>query len=127
MEMASVLFKKSCIKVEKSFFGLKTKVTYLTTNSPVNGLSLEYDCTNGKKVMDFMNTAPSGIDQLIEKEGKPQTSDNGNMLLTLCYSKDHQFAAFQLFQYSNFEYHVVGEIKFYEGSDAEKELSPFIK
>ena len=33
MEMASAVFEKSCIKVEKKFFGLMTKVTYVPTNS----------------------------------------------------------------------------------------------
>ena len=48
MEMASAVFEKSCIKVEKKFFGFKTNVNYIPTNSPVVGLTLEYPTAEGE-------------------------------------------------------------------------------
>lgn len=127
MEMAHDLFKKNCIKVEKAFLGLVTKVTYIPTNSPVVGLCLEYDLTNGQKVRHLIETAPRNLEAVLKKEGKPITSDNGNVRLSLCFSKDHRFAALQLFQFTNFEYRPVGEIHFMEGDEAEMELRPFVK
>lgn len=127
MEMANVLFKKDCIKVEKAFLGLMTKVTYTPTNSPIVGLCLEYDLANGQKVKDIVEAAPSKVESVIKKEGKPQPCDNGNMRLTICFSRDHRFAALQLFQFTNFEYHPMSEIHIVEGDEAELELRPFIK
>ncbi len=124
--MAGLLFKKSCIKTEKAFFGLKTKVIYTPTNSVVIGESLDYDCANGKKVLEFYSAAPNQVELLIKKDGRPETSCNGNTRLFLCYSKDHKFAALQVFMYSNFEYHSAGDAKFYEGIDAEMVLKAFV-
>lgn len=127
MEMANDLFKKDCIKVEKAFLGLMTKVVYTPTNSPLVGICLEYDVANGQKVKQLIESAPSKLEAIIQKEGCPKPSDNGNVRLSICFSKDHHFAALQLSQFSNFEYHPMSEIHFVEGEDAEKELRPFIK
>lgn len=124
--MAGLLFKKSCIKVEKAFFGLKTNVIYTPTNSAVVGEIMDYDCANGKKVLEFYDANPNQIELLIKKEGRPETGCNGNTRLFLCYSKDHQFMAMQVFQYSNFEYHAAGEAKFFEGMNAVMELKAFV-
>lgn len=126
MEMAKDLFKQNCIKVEKTFLGLKTKVTYIPTNSPVVGLYLEFDAVNGQKVMDLLSATPSEFEKILKKEGKPTTADNGNTRLYICFSKDHKFAALQLFRYSNFEYHAVGDIRFIEGDMAEMEIGTFV-
>lgn len=127
MEMANDLFKKDCIKVEKVFLGLMTKVIYTPTNSPIEGVCLEYDLTNGQKVKQIVESDPCKVESVIKKEGKPQPCDNGNMRLTLCFSKDHRFVALQLFQFTNFEYHPMSEIHIVEGDEAELELRPFIK
>ena len=49
MEMATALFNQIYIKTEKAFFGLKTKITYAPTNSPVVGTSLEFAPAEGQK------------------------------------------------------------------------------
>jgi len=49
MEMATALFNQIYIKTEKAFFGLKTKVTYAPTNSPIVGTSLEFATGNDAK------------------------------------------------------------------------------
>lgn len=127
MEMASALFEKDFIKVEKCFLGLSTKVTYLPTNSPVKGVSLDFDAMNGQRLAGLILAKSGEFEAAFQKNGMMQSCDNGNSRVTLCFSQDRQFVALQLFQFSNFSYHSVGEIRFFEGSDATKVLHLFVK
>ena len=125
--MASALFNKPYIKTEKKFFGFKTDVTYTKTNSPVVGICLDYSPAEGQKVKAIFEAPLGTLDSVIQRDGRPKTSDNGNFRLNLCYSKDHEFAALHLQQFSGFEYHTVGEIRFAEGDEARKLLAVFVK
>lgn len=127
MEMANALFNKPYIKTEKKFFGIKTNVTYTKTNSPVVGICLEFSPTEGQKVQAIVEASLESLDATIQREGRPKTSDNGNYRLNLCYSQDREFAALQLQQFSGFEYHNVGGIRFVEGDEAHKLLAVFVK
>ena len=127
MEMANALFNKPYIKTEKKFFGFKTNVTYTKTNSPVVGICLEFSPTEGQKVQAIVEASLESLDATIQREGHPETSDNGNFRLNLCYSQDREFAALQLQQFSGFEYHNVGGIRFVEGDEAHKLLAVFVK
>ena len=127
MEMASALFNKPYVKTEKKFFGFKTNVTYTRTNSPIVGICLEFSPTEGQKVQAIVGASLNALDETIQREGLPKTSDNGNIRLNLCYSQDHEFAALHLQQFSGFEYHTLGEIRFAEGDEARKLLAVFVK
>ncbi len=127
MKMASAIFQKNCIKVEKKFFGLMTKVTYTPSNSDVVGLCLEYDSTNGERVKKLMAESADEMEEDFQNGKCPVTTENGSMQLSLCYSKDHKFAALQLLQYKNFEYRAISDVRFAEGDEAEKVLHPFLK
>ena len=127
MEMASALFCKPYIKVEKKFFGFITKVTYTPTNSPVVELYLDYALADGEKVKRLANAAPSEVKSLLEKYGCPATSPNGHWRLSLRYSQDRKFAALHISEFIGFEYRTIGEIRFVEGDDAGKILQAFVK
>ncbi|MCQ2106923.1 MAG: hypothetical protein MJZ26_14165 [Fibrobacter sp.] len=127
MELASVLSKNPSIMTEKRFLGFKTCFTYRPTHSPLVGIYLEYDPINGHRVRQLVASAPDEVDELIQKEGMPHPSCNGNIRLCLCYSRDHHFAAMQLSQYANFDYHPIDEIRVAEGEEAEKLLYPFVR
>ena len=127
MEMATALFNQIYIKTEKTFFGLKTKITYAPTNSLVVGTSLEFAPAEGQKAKAILEASPAELNAVLQKNGRPQTGENGNMKLNLCYSRDHEFAAFHLQQFSGFEYHTVVETRFATGDEAKKLLHAFIK
>ena len=127
MEMANALFAQIYIKTEKKFFGFITKVTYTPTNSPVVGASLDFSPAEGEKVKAILGASPSELCAVLKKEGRPLTTANGNFRLDLCYSQDHEFAALHLQQFSGFEYHPVGEIRFAAGEEAKMMLTAFIK
>ena len=124
--MASAVFEKSCIKVEKKFFGLMTKVTYVPTNSPIVGETFEYSVSEGDKLNQLVTAAPNEVDFILQKVGRPVESSNGHWMVSICYSKDHKFVALQLSEYIGFDYNKIGEIRFAEGEDAEKLLRPFV-
>ena len=127
MEMANALFNKPYIKTEKKFFGFKTNVTYTKTNSPVVGICLEFSPTEGQKVQTIVGAPSNDLVATIQRIGHPKTSGNGNFRLNLCYSQDREFAALHLQQFSGFEYHNVGGIRFVEGDEAHKLLAVFVK
>ena len=127
MEMACAVFEKSCIKVEKVIFGLKTKVTYIPTNSPIVGETFEYSVSEGDKLNQLVTAAPNEVDFILQKVGRPVESSNGHWMVSICYSKDRKFAAIQLSEFVGFDYKNVGEVRFAEGEEAEKLLRPFVK
>ena len=127
MEMASALFSQIYIKTEKKFFGLKTKVTYTPTNSPVVGICLDYSPEDGQKIKEILVIPAGGLDVALQKLGHIETTPNGNFRLNLCYSQDHEFAAMHLQQFSGFEYHSVSGTRFAAGEEAKKLLDAFVK
>lgn len=127
MEMAEALFAKPYIRFEKSFFGLKTDVTYLPTGEPVAGTYLEYSPEVGQRIQQFLSTPEGQLEEAARKLGVPSTSPNGNIRVALCASRDHQFAAVQLFQFHDFAYHALDKPRFCEGNEAALIVRPFIK
>jgi len=127
MEMAKALFTKDYIKTEKAFFGFMTKVTYVPTNSPVVGLSLDYLLADGDKVLRLASAAPNELEALLKQIGYPQVSTNGHWRLSVCYSKDRKFVALQVLEFVGFEYKPVDEPRFIEGDDAAKFIGIFVK
>lgn len=127
MEMASALFKKSYIKIEKAFFGLKTKIIYTLTNSPVVGDYLEYDRTCGAKVKYLLDLPTDQLQEALKNEKHLEPVANGMYSLSLCYSKDHRFAAFLLSRYIEFDYCPVSEVRFVQGDDAEALLRTLVR
>jgi hypothetical protein len=91
------------------------------------GICLEFSPTEGQKVQAIVEASLESLDATIQREGRPKTGDNGNFRLNLCYSQDREFAALHLQQFSGFEYHTVGEIRFAEGDEAHKLLAAFVK
>ena len=91
------------------------------------GICLDYSPTEGEKVKAILEATQSELLAVLKKEGRPEASANGNFRLNLCYSQDREFAALHLQQFSGFEYHTIGEIRFAAGDEAKKLLSVFVK
>ena len=91
------------------------------------GICQEYTPTEGQKVKEILDAKAGELDEVLQRVGHPKTTTNGNFRLNLCYSRDHEFAALHLQQFSGFEYHTIGEIRFAAGDEAKKLLSAFVK
>jgi len=122
--MLNALAQKSYIQIEKKFWGLKTNILYVPTNSKIRTFYLEFDLQNGLRAKQIL-FAPSAELSSLCKE-KLKSTVNGKFRAYLCASKDFHFAAIQLSEYEDFSFKPVGEIRFSVGGEAEQLLHAFI-
>ena len=119
MEMAEAIFTYPYIQTRKSLFGLCTTVIYAPTQSRVKGYTLDYDMEMGRRVRRLMEGSPAEWKELIGKNGVPTpTKAMGNVLVEVCVSDDHLFAAVQVLQYTDLSYQPVGNPRICEGEEA---------
>ncbi|MDD7318309.1 MAG: hypothetical protein SOZ80_02765 [Prevotella sp.] len=118
MEMSKVIFANNNIAINKSFFGLKTSVSYIPTQSPVEAKQYEFSQETGRKIAGIMSASDDELKELVSKVGKIDKSDMGNMRVDICVSRDRQFIALHLFQYEGFSYSPITEPRIIEGETA---------
>lgn len=118
LEMGAALAALPEISVKKSFFGLKTTVTYNPTNSNVKVMSNEYSPEAGDRLETILRSDPEVVAEMIAK--KPiEKSSLGQVRLDACISDDKQFAAVQLLRFSNLNYAPSTKMVVYTGKAAE--------
>jgi len=118
MGMAGKLFAHPDIAINKSFFGLSTQVVYKVTGSKLKGDYLEYTVENGKRIQALLSLPAKDIEAMAAEGTRIPSTSNGNIRLDICYAKDRQFAALQVYQYGDFDYHAVSEVRIYDGKEA---------
>lgn len=119
LAMSKNLANDKRISITKTFFGLSTKATYAPTNSPLSASKTEYAQEAGRKMERALTATPDKCAEQFAAIGKQPTTTLGNYLLEECHSADGNFAALQLYQYSQMSYQPVTKICFFEGSDAQ--------
>ena len=117
LQMAEAVCADSRISVNKSFFGLRTKVVYTPTNSEVEVKSIEYSPETGAQWKRILNQSRSELYRALNGF-HPQPVVNGNYMLEACVSRDGAFAALQLLQYEQLGYEAVSDVVILEGEDA---------
>lgn len=122
MKMAQTVISNEHITVKKGFLGLSTTVTYQPTGSKVNVTALNYSPEEGPKVKTIIGLKGSELAARVEKTEKIEQDGIGHYHLDLCYSDDHEFAAMQMLQFSDFNYGPVTEPVILEGADAKNIL-----
>lgn len=115
MNMGQTVLSCDKLTVKKSLFG--QNVIYKPTGSNVKAYRQEFDVTNGKLVEKILNTPVEKLDETI-KCTKIEPAAIGNIQLEACVSSDSQFAAFMLFQFVDFKYRPISDLKYYEGDKA---------
>ena len=118
LEMAKALSQNPHIQIKKSFFGLHTSVVYTPTQSPVDVSIQDYTAEMGNKLERIINAPAGQIEAAIRKEGRIDKASISNMRLELAFSRDRKFAAAQLFNFYDLQYHPVTEPRFIEGDEA---------
>lgn len=118
LEMAGAFSALPQISIKKSFFGLKTKIFYTTTQSSIQVIQEEYDVTNGKLIENLLLCSP---EKLVAEAGKQSIAKAsiGKMRLDACISEDKQFIAAQLLQFVDLRYVPITDMKVFEGKAAE--------
>lgn len=118
LEMAPTVCALPQIDIKKSFFGLKTLVTYLPTHSSVQVIQNEYSAADGAKLESILKAKPDAAVALLNQT-QIEKASMGNMRLDACVSADNQFVALQLLRFIDFDYKPVTSVMVFEGKDAE--------
>lgn len=118
LSMSQELLSHPSLRVVSSMMGLSKQLQYVTTGSPVKVMKLNY---NGEAI--------SHLQRVIDAEGKElgaavkacrvRSMEIGNVELDACVSADKQFVALQLLQFSDYLYHPISKVAFYEGEQAQ--------
>ncbi len=118
LEMGPTVLGLEEVTVKKGFLGMGMKLIYNPTNSVIKIKENEYSAEDGRKLAAILNSEPDQVEAAIAKFPISTTS-MGNVKLQACISEDHQFAAVQLMQFKDFDYHPTTEVRIYKGKAAE--------
>ena len=119
LEMAQALLSHNNLRVQSTLFGLKKRLVYVTTGSPVKAFKLNYHAD-----------AVAPLQRIIESQGKElaaavkafraKQQALGNVELDACVSQDKNFVALQLLQFGDeYAYHPISDTAFFEGEQAQ--------
>ena len=105
------------ISISKSMLGLKTTATYVPTQSVIDARTIEYTPQDGDRIRRILE---SSVNELAKSIGdfRPKEVPNGNYMLEVVRSRDGQFAALLLQQFTRMSYEPVTKTLFFEGEAA---------
>ena len=124
LEMCDTLVALPEIEVKKSFFGLKTRILYTPTSSPVSVYQNEYAADAGSRLETILHAEPDAVPGMIAHQELVSTGV-GSTRLDACISADRQFAAVQLLRFQDFTYRPLTEMQVFHGAAAEAIASLF--
>lgn len=106
------------ISVKKPFFKLCPIVVYNRTDSIVDARVIELSPADGNYLRwHILCASPGKVAEAIG-DFRPKPIINGNYLAEVCSSRDGEFLAIQLLQFSSMNYEPVTDVIIYEGDDA---------
>ena len=120
MEMAQTIFANENISVEKTFFGLKTKLTYKPTGGAVKAEEYDFTPDMGERMLKIIKTPANKLATAIHDAGKIATTPIGHFHLEACMSEDGLWAAMQMFRFTDFKYQPETEVIYFDGENAQK-------
>ena len=105
------------ISISKSMLGLKTTRTYVPTQSVLDARTIEYTPQDGDRIRRILE---SPVNELAKAIGdfRPKEVPNGNYMLEVARSRDGQFVALLLQQFTRMSYEPVTKTLFFEGEAA---------
>ncbi len=117
LEMAQALSQNQHITIKKSLFG--TKALYAPSQSKLEVSIVEYTPTEGERLERLLALPIEKIAAELQAKGKPSATSVGQYRLEAVVSADHQFAAVQLFRFTDFSYNAVSQLVCCEGNEVE--------
>jgi hypothetical protein len=106
------------IRISKSLFGLKTTATYVRTQSVIDTHMIEYSPADGGQIKSILGSPKDELEKVIG-DFHPKETPNGNYMLEVARSRDGQFIALLLQQFSNLSYEPVMKTQVFEGNAAQ--------
>ena len=105
------------ISINKSLFGLRTTAVFKPTGSIIDACVMEFSPADGEQLMRILCSPSEDIPQAIGNF-RPKPISNGNFLAEVCTSRDGNFLAVRLYQYSQLNYNASTGLLIFEGEDA---------
>ena len=105
------------ISINKSLFGLRTTAVYKPTGSIIDARVLDFSSADGEQVKHILNSSSMDLAKVIGKF-RPKPISNGNYMAEVCTSRDGNFLAVKLLQFSVLNYEPVTDVFIFEGDDA---------
>ena len=105
------------ISINKSMLGLKTTAVYIPTQSVIDARTIEYTPKDGDRLHRILSSHKEDMAEAIG-DFRPKEVSNGNYMLEVCRSRDGQFVALLLQQFTRMSYEPVTDTLFFEGADA---------
>ena len=105
------------ISISKSMLGLKTTATYAPTQSVIDARTIEYTPQDGDRIKRILET-PTDEQAKAIGDFRPKEVPNGNYMLEIGCSRDGQFVALLLLQFTRMSYEPVTKTFFFEGDVA---------
>ena len=106
------------VGISHSFFGLKTKVEYIPTDSVIDARTIEYSQQDGEKLKMILISCQDGQMDSIG-DFHPREITNGNYQLEVCQSRDGQYVCLLLKQFLRMSYEPVTDVLVFEGDKAQ--------
>lgn len=105
------------IRISKSLFGLKATAVYVPTQSVIDACTIEYTPQDGDRLRHILSASREDLAKAIDGF-RPKEVPNGNYMLEVGRSRDGQFVALLLQQFTRLSYEPVTDLLFFEGDDA---------
>ena len=105
------------IRISKSLFGLKAPAVYVPTQSVIDACTIEYTPQDGDRLRHILSASREDLAKAIDGF-RPKEVPNGNYMLEVGRSRDGQFVALLLQQFTRLSYEPVTDLLFFEGDDA---------
>lgn len=117
--MASAVLGNDKLEIKKSLFGLKTKIIYKPTQSPVRILKSECTSLTGTHIERLLNAEPDNLEDQVSALGRYHSIAVGQYILEALLSDDRQFAMLRLYHFQEMRFLPVTNAKVFEGKQAE--------
>lgn len=106
------------ISIRKSMLGLKTTAVYEPTQSVIDVHTIEYTPQDGDRLCRILSLQRENLIEIIG-DFRPKEVPNGNYMLEVARSRDGQFVALLLQQFTRMNYEPVTDTLFFEGANAQ--------
>ena len=118
LAMSAELLSHNELRVVSTMMGLSKKLVYTPTGAAVNVKKFNYNPEAVAHLQRIIDSDGKGLAQAVKACHAEQVAI-GNVELDACISTDKQFAALQLLQFSDYSYHPISKVAFYEGDQAQ--------
>ena len=117
--MANALLVHEKLSVKSTLFGLKKRLVYIPTGSPVKVIRNNYHADAVDQLQRIIESDDKGLAAAV-KSFRAKKQPIGNVELDICLSEDKNIVALQLLRFDDeYAYHPITEPAFFEGEQAQ--------